>query len=71
MIGGIICIISSIFSFIVIWFKLTPYLTLLIPNGEWKLLITFILYVFVAYIGGIAFPFIFFCLGMALIAKRL
>ena len=48
------------------FFALAPKLMSIIPNGPWKPLAGFVIYVLVAYFGGIGLPIAIACFGIAI-----
>jgi hypothetical protein len=61
---GLGIVAFSIFLFYEIFFKLTPYIGNLLPASAWTPFIKIALYFIVAYIGGVALPFMVFILGV-------
>ncbi len=67
---SVLCWLSAIGVFYSMFFKLAPYVCTLIPAGQWQQLLKVAVYVVVAYIGGLGFPFVLIILGIFLVSKR-
>lgn len=68
--GWLLVILGSII-FYLMWFELAPFITSLIPKGEYQAFLELGVYFFVAWIGGIAMPFFMICLGLVFINRKL
>ena len=67
---GMLLCLSSGALFYLIFFKLAPYITSLIPAGSWESILRLIVYVVLGYFGGIGIPVTFIILGIFLILNK-
>ena len=66
----IIFIIEMIFAvaiFFLCFFVLAPFVCSLIPQGDYKKIFDFLVYVLIAYAGGIVVPLVLFIHGIVLL----
>lgn len=50
---GVGMIGSGIIVFYIMFFKLAPWISSLIPAGDWKPILKFVVYILVGYFGGV------------------
>ncbi len=67
---GIALIMISILLFWLVFFKLAPWISSTIPAGSWHSFLTILVYVGIAWIGGIGLPLIIMITGIYLFIKN-
>ena len=65
---GIGFMVASIGIFYGIFFCFAPYVSSCIPAGEWHKLAEIVVYIFLAWIGGVVLPFVLFVSGVFMTA---
>ena len=61
--GYITSLCLAVVVFHAIFFQLAPYIAGMIPAGEWHRLVTLVIYVVIAWCGGIVIPIWIFIIG--------
>jgi hypothetical protein len=68
---GLVVMATAILIFYLIFFQLAPWIAGLIPAGDWTPFLRFLVYIAVAWIGGIALPIGILILGFIAFIKGL
>ena len=66
----VILFVASLGVFYGFFFKLAPYMCTLIPPGQWQSMIKVVVYIVVAYSGGIGIPMVLAFYGLMLISNQ-
>jgi len=68
---GILIIAFAVCLFYVLFFKFAPYIGSLLPSTDWTPFLKFLVYVVVAWLGGILIPVVLLFLGFGIFARSL